>query len=104
DNMYEYAPRPICEITRRDCGSKYLYCDVRHNSEPMCMSKIRAGGNCTGFEGTEVCFGAECVKGICQPTVPGQSELKGRKTDLVRFSPFSSFTSYPLLNNEVLNM
>ncbi|GMR51474.1 hypothetical protein PMAYCL1PPCAC_21669, partial [Pristionchus mayeri] len=63
DNMYEFAPRPTCEKTRRDCGSKYLYCDVAHNSEPTCMSKIRSGGNCTGFEGMEVCFGSECMKG-----------------------------------------
>ncbi|GMT27805.1 hypothetical protein PFISCL1PPCAC_19101, partial [Pristionchus fissidentatus] len=63
DNMYEFADRPTCDSIRRDCGSKYLHCDLTHNIEPTCMSKIRPGGDCTGFEGTDVCYGQECVQG-----------------------------------------
>ncbi|KAF8371010.1 hypothetical protein PRIPAC_77439 [Pristionchus pacificus] len=106
DNMYEFEPRPTCDITKQDCGSKYLHCDVAHNIEPTCMSKIRLGGNCTGFEGSRVCYEAECVQGKCQqiaaplPDIPKMDEKK-QEMRKIKISPF---TFSPKLTKDILNM
>ncbi|KAK6730173.1 hypothetical protein RB195_006935 [Necator americanus] len=66
DEMYEYAPRPNCSRTNPDCHSKYLFCHIPKEEDARCMSKVRIGGNCAGFENTEICYNSRCVKGLCQ--------------------------------------
>ncbi|WKX90024.1 hypothetical protein Q1695_009118 [Nippostrongylus brasiliensis] len=65
DEMYEFAPRPSCSRSRPDCQSKYLFCHIPRKGDTRCMAKVRIGGNCSGFEGTNICFAGECVKGVC---------------------------------------
>uniref|UniRef100_A0A914EMP0 Tyrosinase copper-binding domain-containing protein n=1 Tax=Acrobeloides nanus TaxID=290746 RepID=A0A914EMP0_9BILA len=48
DFLYEFAPRPNCSTPAYDCGSPYLFCDRSHGNV-RCASKIKIGGNCTGF-------------------------------------------------------
>ncbi|VDO22568.1 unnamed protein product [Haemonchus placei] len=79
DEMYEFAPRPTCTRALPNCKSKYLFCHVPKNGEAQCMGKIRLGGKCTGFEGTEICFIGECVNGICELHRKPPPKLK--KTD-----------------------
>ncbi|PAV72093.1 hypothetical protein WR25_20782 [Diploscapter pachys] len=64
DEMYEFAPRPTCTKQKPDCGSNYLFCYVPSNQQdsPYCVSKVRLGGNCTGFEDHPVCFEAKCLR------------------------------------------
>ncbi|KAF7635300.1 Tyrosinase_Cu-bd domain-containing protein [Meloidogyne graminicola] len=66
DNLYEYAPRPTCTNSDVECGSKYLFCDLSHDS-PHCAAKVKPGGNCKGFnKGEQVCFNSTCQSdGIC---------------------------------------
>uniref|UniRef100_A0A914LAT7 Tyrosinase copper-binding domain-containing protein n=1 Tax=Meloidogyne incognita TaxID=6306 RepID=A0A914LAT7_MELIC len=47
DNMFKFHHRPTCSF-KTECGSKYLFCDRSH-TYPLCTSKVRQGGNCTGF-------------------------------------------------------
>uniref|UniRef100_A0A0N4ZUJ2 Tyrosinase_Cu-bd domain-containing protein n=1 Tax=Parastrongyloides trichosuri TaxID=131310 RepID=A0A0N4ZUJ2_PARTI len=63
DNMYSFAPRPTCSFQNRNCGSSYLFCDPR--GYPHCVSKIKLGGICSGFEEMDACFGGVCVNGRC---------------------------------------
>ncbi|VIO92634.1 Hypothetical tyrosinase-like protein C02C2.1 in chromosome III, putative [Brugia malayi] len=78
EQMYRYAPRPGCSFEIPTCGSPYLFCDARIS--PHCVSKIKFGGVCTGFEGLDACFNGICVAGRCisgimpAPFVP-QTEL-----------------------------
>ncbi len=79
DELYYYYPRPNCSATTPTCGSNYIYCDTRtYRFDPFsfkkfpkifrCLSKIRAGGNCTGFEGKDICANGLCdVTGKCAP-------------------------------------
>uniref|UniRef100_A0A914S644 ShKT domain-containing protein n=1 Tax=Parascaris equorum TaxID=6256 RepID=A0A914S644_PAREQ len=62
DFLYDYAPRPSCE-DGPSCG--YLFCD--HSRLPArCVSKVKPGGNCTGFHrGEDVCYRGRCVDGTC---------------------------------------
>uniref|UniRef100_A0A158P795 Tyrosinase_Cu-bd domain-containing protein n=1 Tax=Angiostrongylus cantonensis TaxID=6313 RepID=A0A158P795_ANGCA len=66
DELYEFAPRPSCNRTHPECGSKYLFCHVPEKSEAHCMAKVRLGGKCSGFEGTRICYVGECVQGKCE--------------------------------------
>uniref|UniRef100_A0A914HQA3 ShKT domain-containing protein n=1 Tax=Globodera rostochiensis TaxID=31243 RepID=A0A914HQA3_GLORO len=69
DNMYEYAPRPTCQMGP-NCGSKLLFCDRSHG-QPHCAAKVRPGGNCTGFiNGEDVCLNGICQNGQCQRNTP----------------------------------
>ncbi|XGW22121.1 hypothetical protein V3C99_004805 [Haemonchus contortus] len=79
DEMYEFAPRPTCTRAHPTCKSKYLFCHVPKNGEAQCMGKIRLGGKCTGFEGTEICFIGECINGVCELHRKPPPKLK--KTD-----------------------
>ncbi|VDM97282.1 unnamed protein product [Thelazia callipaeda] len=72
---FSYANmRPFNLINRDEstCSSPYLFCDSR--IIPHCVSKIRFGGVCSGFEGLDACFNSVCVMGRCvagtPPTVP----------------------------------
>jgi hypothetical protein len=67
DDFYYYEPRPTCSETVADCASPYLYCDPRNY---RCMSKVVSGGNCTGYEGTELCYSGSCVNGKCTTGSP----------------------------------
>lgn len=57
--LYTYAERPACSEDDQDCGSDYLFCE---NSDDTykCVSKIKKGGNCTGFEGKKICEKGKC--------------------------------------------
>uniref|UniRef100_A0A914L0Q2 Tyrosinase copper-binding domain-containing protein n=2 Tax=Meloidogyne TaxID=189290 RepID=A0A914L0Q2_MELIC len=66
DNMYEYEDRSVytCNATT-ECPSKYMFCD-RSKDKPHCASKVKLGGNCTGFPpGTDVCWNGTCVNDVC---------------------------------------
>uniref|UniRef100_A0A183CW70 ShKT domain-containing protein n=1 Tax=Gongylonema pulchrum TaxID=637853 RepID=A0A183CW70_9BILA len=65
DQMYRFAPRPGCTAELPNCGSPYLFCDARGWGGAHCVSKIKLGGVCSGFEGLDACFGGICVMGRC---------------------------------------
>ncbi|KAK0422911.1 hypothetical protein QR680_007861 [Steinernema hermaphroditum] len=66
DNMFEYAPRPTCTSLDPNCRSEYLFCDLITNDDPKCSTKVKIGGNCTGFERIEdACYKGKCVDGTC---------------------------------------
>ncbi|KAJ1362956.1 hypothetical protein KIN20_022690 [Parelaphostrongylus tenuis] len=69
DELYEFAPRPSCNRTHPECGSKYLFCHMPKNSDAQCMAKVRPGGKCSGFEGTSICYVGECVRGTCRKDI-----------------------------------
>jgi len=42
-----------------------MFCD-RSKDKPHCASKVKLGGNCTGFPpGTDVCWNGTCVNDVC---------------------------------------
>uniref|UniRef100_A0A914VW86 Tyrosinase copper-binding domain-containing protein n=1 Tax=Plectus sambesii TaxID=2011161 RepID=A0A914VW86_9BILA len=61
-DFYYYSPRSQCNNTNPDCGSPYIFCDTK---KYRCLSKVQMGGNCTGFEGTNICLGGICANGKC---------------------------------------
>uniref|UniRef100_A0A0N4ZH21 Tyrosinase_Cu-bd domain-containing protein n=1 Tax=Parastrongyloides trichosuri TaxID=131310 RepID=A0A0N4ZH21_PARTI len=65
DQLYRYAPRPTCTRTEPACGSRYLFCDTR--GFPHCVSKIKLGGICNGYEGFDACYNGQCIFGRCIP-------------------------------------
>ena len=67
--FYHYEARPSCP----KCGSsKYLFCDKVHG-KAECVSKIKPGGNCQGFEGQEgACWMSICKAGKCASQVNTQ--------------------------------
>ncbi|CAJ0573228.1 unnamed protein product, partial [Mesorhabditis spiculigera] len=70
-HMYEFAPRPACTKEKMECGSKFLFCHV-FEGEPLCVAKVKLGGDCSGFEapGVPVCYKGHCVRGVCQKMDP----------------------------------
>lgn len=60
EEFYTYAPRPTC---RRGCEGPFLFCDTKRK---RCLSKVKLGGNCTGFEETDICAYGNCIKGLCR--------------------------------------
>lgn len=63
--MYRYGSRPGCSFEMPTCGSPYLFCDARVS--PHCVSKVKLGGLCAGFEGLDACFNGICIGGRCVP-------------------------------------
>ena len=59
-DLYYFDPRPTCSDASPDCGSPFLFC-----SNSRCISKVRSDGDCTGFEGTDVCYHGNCVAARC---------------------------------------
>lgn len=60
---YQYDPTPTCTASYPNCGSPYLFCETK---KYKCMSKVRPGGNCAGFEQFDACLdGGKCTQGIC---------------------------------------
>ncbi|CAJ0575397.1 unnamed protein product, partial [Mesorhabditis spiculigera] len=68
-NLYHYWPAPRCTKETADCeGSRFLFCDTRDPNAPQCVSKVRVGGSCAGFEQSapmDVCYRGVCVGGRC---------------------------------------
>lgn len=62
-DLFFYQPRPTCTPDRTYCYSEYLFCDTKNYK---CLSKVKAGGNCAGFEGTEICYKGDCKSGVCK--------------------------------------
>ncbi|CAB3405794.1 unnamed protein product [Caenorhabditis bovis] len=62
DEWYEYEPVRHCTPDSATCDSQYLWCD---SDLWRCRSKIVYGGNCTGYEGTQICYNSVCSKGTC---------------------------------------
>ncbi|KAF8371221.1 tyr-6 [Pristionchus pacificus] len=73
DEWYEYEPIRHCSSDRPNCDSTYLFCDEK---QWVCRSKVVLGGNCTGFEGSAICYKSTCIKGSCR--LPPRVELAKR--------------------------
>lgn len=62
DELFEYALRPTCPD---NCYGPYLFCSKKF-SPPRCLSKIKLGGNCKGFEEDDSCDSGKCIYGTCK--------------------------------------
>ncbi|KAL3095980.1 hypothetical protein niasHS_005739 [Heterodera schachtii] len=76
DYLYTYAPRPTCRAAG-GCGSPNLFCDTTKRT-PLCVSKIRPGGNCSPFtRNTEQpCYQSTCTNGRCSAARPRVARSK----------------------------
>uniref|UniRef100_A0A5S6QIU3 Apple domain-containing protein n=1 Tax=Trichuris muris TaxID=70415 RepID=A0A5S6QIU3_TRIMR len=61
--FYNYDVRPTCSDVQPTCRSSYLFC---HIPKSRCMSKVKLGGKCAGFENTDICYEGHCLEGKCQ--------------------------------------
>uniref|UniRef100_A0A914V334 ShKT domain-containing protein n=1 Tax=Plectus sambesii TaxID=2011161 RepID=A0A914V334_9BILA len=64
DELYTFEPRPSCANDEQDCRSDYLFCDRSHG-RPKCVSKVKLGGRCDGFERENICYDGICRNGRC---------------------------------------
>ncbi|PAV66457.1 hypothetical protein WR25_22495 [Diploscapter pachys] len=62
DEWYEYQDVRHCTPDNSTCDSKYLWCDVQLW---RCRSKVVLGGNCTGYDGTDICYNSTCINSMC---------------------------------------
>ncbi|KAJ1356375.1 hypothetical protein KIN20_014079 [Parelaphostrongylus tenuis] len=63
DEWYDYEPVRHCTPVLPECDSPYYWCDKK---SWRCRSKVVLGGNCTGFEGTAICYNSLCQQNRCQ--------------------------------------
>uniref|UniRef100_A0A914C4K9 Tyrosinase copper-binding domain-containing protein n=1 Tax=Acrobeloides nanus TaxID=290746 RepID=A0A914C4K9_9BILA len=74
DYLYEFVPGPNCSAPDYDCGSDYLFCDQSHGGI-HCASKIKIGGNCTGYtKGEEPCYKGTCQDDECIAALNGAGD------------------------------
>uniref|UniRef100_A0A914WL47 ShKT domain-containing protein n=1 Tax=Plectus sambesii TaxID=2011161 RepID=A0A914WL47_9BILA len=71
DVFYSYEAAPTCSKEKAVCGSEWLFCDTNARNS-RCVSKIVVGGNCTGFESQDACYGGQCVNGRCSALLDDQ--------------------------------
>ncbi|VDM62936.1 unnamed protein product [Angiostrongylus costaricensis] len=55
---YDYEPVRHCTSMIPECDSPYYWCDTK---SWRCRSKVVLGGNCTGFEGTGICYNSVLI-------------------------------------------
>ncbi|CDW59024.1 Tyrosinase domain containing protein [Trichuris trichiura] len=70
--FYTYDIRPTCSDIQPSCRSPYLFC---HTAKSRCMSKVKLGGKCAGFENTDICYEGHCLEGKCQGNAEPIPEL-----------------------------
>lgn len=78
-DVYFFQPSPKCSASNSDCGSAYLFCSPKDpkpegGADPnahRCLSKIRVGGDCSGFEALDACYGGVCDGGVCKAAPAG---------------------------------
>ncbi|CAI5449374.1 unnamed protein product [Caenorhabditis angaria] len=78
DEWYEYQTVKHCSMTDQTCDSPYYWCD---NKLWRCRSKIVYGGNCTGYEGTQICYNSVCSQGKCIVPPRVKNSMKSRLED-----------------------
>uniref|UniRef100_A0A7I4YIC8 Tyrosinase_Cu-bd domain-containing protein n=1 Tax=Haemonchus contortus TaxID=6289 RepID=A0A7I4YIC8_HAECO len=74
---YDYEPVRHCNASKPDCDSPYYWCDMR---AWRCRSKVVLGGNCTGFEGTGICYNSACRNNRCQLPPRLLQSMRSRKS------------------------
>ncbi|KAK6050161.1 hypothetical protein COOONC_12335 [Cooperia oncophora] len=77
NEWYEYEPVRHCTASKPDCDSPYYWCDMR---AWRCRSKVVLGGNCTGFEGTAICYNSTCQNKRCQLPPRLLQSMRSRKS------------------------
>uniref|UniRef100_A0A915JRX8 Tyrosinase copper-binding domain-containing protein n=1 Tax=Romanomermis culicivorax TaxID=13658 RepID=A0A915JRX8_ROMCU len=86
EELYTYQPRPACSRKVPTCSSPYLFCDAR--SGYRCVSKIKPGGNCKGFEGTNICYEGVCPTFSICPKIKTRSATPRKQPQLPTNAPF----------------
>ncbi|WKY04478.1 hypothetical protein Q1695_005466 [Nippostrongylus brasiliensis] len=76
DEWYDYEPVRHCTATQPTCDSQYYWCDTK---AWRCRSKVVLGGNCTGFEGTAICYNSTCKNNRCQLPPRLLQSMRSRK-------------------------
>ncbi|VDO69564.1 unnamed protein product [Haemonchus placei] len=74
---YDYEPVRHCNASKPDCDSPYYWCDMR---AWRCRSKVVLGGNCTGFEGTGICYNSASLQNRCQLPPRLLQSMRSRKS------------------------
>uniref|UniRef100_A0A914HFV1 Tyrosinase copper-binding domain-containing protein n=1 Tax=Globodera rostochiensis TaxID=31243 RepID=A0A914HFV1_GLORO len=74
DFWVDYEAVRHCTSDRPTCDSRFLFCD---RTAWRCRSRVVLGGNCTGFAGTEICYGSVCIQNVCRlPATEGNGFLR----------------------------
>ncbi|KAL3078868.1 hypothetical protein niasHS_014650 [Heterodera schachtii] len=100
DNLFRFSARPSCSL-EDDCGSPFLFCDRRDAETPHCVSKIRIGGNCQGFEGIDCCWEGECQNWRC---VARQIQLPKKPPQAMSLQHSNGESFAELLQNAIGSM
>ncbi|KAK5979060.1 hypothetical protein GCK32_010519 [Trichostrongylus colubriformis] len=77
NEWYDYEPVRHCNVSMPDCDSPYYWCDMK---AWRCRSKVVLGGNCTGFEGTAICYNSNCRDNRCQLPPRLLQSMRSRKS------------------------